>query len=231
MIRVLAIDGPAASGKSSTARAVARRIGWVHLDSGALYRGVTLVALELGGDPTPEAILARAGDRGLRLMVGEEGGEVELMLDGRPAEDRIRGPEVTAAVSRVSAIPAVRAWVNREQRRIVSEGQGTVVDGRDIGTVVFPDAPLKVFLDADPGVRARRRLLQRGEEPDPGVLARETDLLAGRDRADSGRKVAPLRPAADAVRLSTDTLTFEEQVGRIVALAREAGLSEGGQTG
>lgn len=220
---VVAIDGPSGVGKSTVARAVASALGVPYLDTGSYYRAVTHVALRAGVDPSDESgILDAVAAANFEVVDGA------LTLDGADISAEIRGPAVTAAVSTVAAHAAVRETVVEMQRDWAAAQDGSaVVEGRDIGTVVFPDAPLKVFLDADPGVRARRRLLQRGEEPEPGMLARETDLLAGRDRADSGREVAPLRPAADAVRLSTDTLTFEEQVDRILALAAEAGLSEG----
>jgi cytidylate kinase len=215
--RVIAIDGPAASGKSTTAAAVARELGALHLDSGALYRGLTAVALEL---PRRDAavIVGAAEARGLSLR--QAGEEVIPHLDGRPAEDRIRGPEVTRLVSEVSALAEVRAWVNARLREAVSQGTLVVMDGRDIGTAVFPDAPVKVFLTATPEARARRRLLQRGERPSPAEIAAEASALAERDRKDSAREVAPLRQAADAMLLDTTNLSFEEQVGEIVRLSR-----------
>ncbi|HEU5357480.1 MAG TPA: (d)CMP kinase, partial [Gemmatimonadales bacterium] len=161
-LRVIAIDGPSASGKSSTAQAVARALGLPHLDSGALYRGLALVALELGiagkvpaAEVPAEAILAEAERRKLELHPAA--GVIGVWLDGVDAEARIRTPEVTGAVSPVSARPAIREWVNARLRRAAAEAGGVVVDGRDIGTVVFPDARLKVFLTATPEARARRR--------------------------------------------------------------------------
>lgn len=225
--RIIALDGPSASGKSSTAAAVARAMGWVHLDSGSLYRGLTVVALDLVGDEkagsVPAArILGEAERRRLSLRV--ENREARVWLDDRPAGDRIRTADVTAAVSAVSALPPLREWVNRRQREVAEAGQGVVVDGRDIGTVVFPNAPLKVYLTASPETRAMRRLLQRGEGFDAGQLATETARLAARDSADSGRAVAPLKQADDALPLDGTGLTFEQQVEWIVARARERGL-------
>jgi len=221
---VVAIDGPAASGKSSTAAAVARRLGLVHVDSGALYRGVTRVALDLAGVGTDGAeLLAGAEARGLGLRLKPH--SVEVVLDGRPAEDRIRGPEVTAAVSAIAARPEVRDWVNRRLRALAGPGRVLVLDGRDIGTAVFPDAAVKVYLVASPEVRAGRRLRQRGDALDAAAVEDEAARIARRDAADSGRAVAPLKPAGDAVRLDTSELSFAEQVDRIVALVREAGLS------
>jgi cytidylate kinase len=225
MIPVVAIDGPAASGKSSTAAAVARRLGLLHVDSGALYRGVTRVALDLGPSAAPREILRAAEERGLTLRPGRTG--AELVLDGRPAEDRIRSAEVTASVSAVSALPEVREWVNVRLRGLAGPGRVLVLDGRDIGTAVFPDAAVKVFLVAAPEVRAGRRLRQRGEAVTPEQVATEADRIARRDQADASREVAPLKPAPDAVRLDTSALSFGEQVDRIVALVRQAGLPEG----
>lgn len=218
--RVLAIDGPAASGKSTTALAVARALDAVHLDSGALYRALTVVALEAGtGDPA--AILRRAEERGLGLVRQDRA--LVPVLDGRSAEPLLRDPAVNARVSALSARPAIRAWVNARLRE-AARAAGPVIlvlDGRDIGTAVFPDAPLKIFLTATPEARAGRRLRQRGETPSPERIAREAADLAERDRQDRARTTAPLRQAPDAILLDTTGLGFEEQVEAIVALARE----------
>jgi cytidylate kinase len=228
--RVIAIDGPAASGKSSTARAVAAALGFAHLDSGALYRGVTLVALReaaregIGEDAAireiePGAVLRCAEDRGLQLL--PDGAGFATYLEGEPVDLAIRSSEVTSHVSAVSAIPVVREWVNRYLRSIVRAGSDVVIDGRDIGTVVFPDADLKIFLTASPEARAGRRISQRGREVDPERLKSETAALAARDHADSTRDVAPLRKAPDAIELDTTALSFNQQVEGIVTLARE----------
>lgn len=244
-LKVIAIDGPAASGKSSTAAAVAAQLGWAHLDSGALYRAVTLAALDNLGDGGG----AGEGGRGAGARERSEAGSpwgaqqivaiaetlpVRLVLIGavfRPevagvdVGDALRSERVTQRVSEVAALRAVRHWVNGQQRdAVLRHSGGVVVDGRDIGTVVFPDAPLKVFLTASPEERARRRLAQRGGAVDPAELRREAAALAARDHADSTRAVAPLRAAADAVRLDTTVLSLEEQVNRVVALARERHL-------
>ncbi|HTS87130.1 MAG TPA: (d)CMP kinase [Gemmatimonadales bacterium] len=221
--RIVAIDGPSASGKSSTARAVAEQLGFAHLDSGALYRGVTLVALrdagaESGEPLDPNRILLAAERRGLALHFDGRG--FSVYLAGEPVDAAIRSAPVTATVSSVSALPEVREWVNERLRGLARAGQSLVVDGRDIGTVVFPDAAVKVFLTAAPRVRAGRRLAQRGEAGDPRQVAREAAVLAARDEADSQRAVAPLRRAEDAVVLDGTDLTFDQQVARIVALAR-----------
>jgi cytidylate kinase len=226
---VVAIDGPAASGKSSTARAVAEALGFSHLDSGSLYRGVTLVGLreaarrgKVGDDPLqvvgPEAILRAAEDRG--LVLHPDGAGFTAYLEGEPVETEIRSHQVTGQVSAVSAVPVVREWINSRLRAMVRAGRDVVVDGRDIGTVVFPDAELKIFLTASPEARAGRRVSQRGTPVDQDRLEAETAALAARDRADSSRTIAPLRAAADAVPLDTTTMTFEDQVRFIVELAR-----------
>jgi cytidylate kinase len=220
--RVIAIDGPAASGKSSTAAAVAHALGWAHLDSGALYRALTLAALDqLGAAGWSEPrILSLAEDLPVRLAFVD--GAFRPSVAGVDVEAQIRSERVTARVSELAALPAVRMWVNAQQRRAAAEHPaGVVVDGRDIGTVVFPDAPLKVFLVASAEERARRRITQRGEALDAGRLARESQALTARDDADAGRPVAPLSAAPDAVVLDSTRLSLVEQVARVVALARE----------
>ena len=227
-LRVIAIDGPAASGKSSTAAAVARGLGWAHLDSGALYRAVTLAVLDNLRDAgsgmrdawPAQQVVALAEDLPVRLVL--VGDAFRPTVAGVDVEETIRSERVTRHVSAIAAIREVRNWVNVQQREAVAGvPRGVVVDGRDIGTVVFPDAPVKVFLTASPEERARRRLAQRGSRIDPVELAREAQALAARDHADSTRPVAPLRAAADAVRLDTTDLSLDEQADRVVALARE----------
>jgi len=232
-LRVIAIDGPAASGKSSTAGLVAERLGWAHLDSGALYRALTLAALEerTGGRGRAGAGEGGEGWNASRILALAESLPVRLVRVGevfRPevagvdVEEAIRSERVTRYVSTVAAIPEIRTWVNAQQKRAVEGGggRGVVVDGRDIGTVVFPEAPLKIFLTATPDERARRRLSQRGEAVDGELVRRESQALAARDTADSNRPIAPLKPASDAVLLDTTALTLEQQVARVVELAR-----------
>ena len=227
-LRVIAIDGPAASGKSSTAAAVARGLGWAHLDSGALYRAVTLAVLDNLRDAgsgmrdawPAQQVVALAEDLPVRLVL--VGDAFRPTVAGVDVEETIRSERVTRHVSAIAAIREVRNWVNVQQREAVAGvPRGVVVDGRDIGTVVFPDALVKVFLTASAEERARRRLAQRGSRIDPAELAREAQALAARDHADSTRPVAPLRAAADAVRLDTTDLSLDEQADRVVALARE----------
>ena len=212
---VIAIDGPAASGKSSTAQWVAKVLGFRHVDSGALYRAATAACLRKGTGSegwTAAGVLAESG----RITLVPTATSFQPLVDGKPVEEEIRGAEVTRHVSRVAQIPAVRSWVNEQVRR-AAEGRDVVVDGRDIGTVVFPNATLKIFLVADPWERARRRLTQRlSRKPTAEEVAEETDRLVQRDSKDATQTVQ----AKDAVLLDTTYLTQPEQVERIVALAR-----------
>jgi CMP/dCMP kinase len=221
---IVAIDGPAGSGKSTTARRVAEQMGWLYLDTGAMYRAVAVAFLEAGVPFTDEAAAELLADLRLDLVPGAGG--FRVLLNGEDVTDRIRTPESSVAASRVSALPAVRERLVAEQRRIAGErraaGEGAVLEGRDIGTVVFPDAEVKVFLVADPGERARRRraeLSARGEAPSLAEVA--ADIVA-RDERDRTRAIAPLRPASDAVELDTTALSVEEQVQSVVELVRAA---------
>lgn len=211
---VIAIDGPAASGKSSTAHWVAERLGFRHIDSGALYRAATAAALrrEARGRWPEDFVLAAAGD--VRLVPNQMSFVAAIGSEAIDAE--IREAAVTQHVSHVATMPRVREWVNTVVRR-AAQGHDVVVDGRDIGTVVFPDADLKVFLVADPWERARRRLTQRlGRGPTDEEIAQETERLVQRDARDATQTVQ----ATDAVLIDTTYLTQEEQVERIVTLAR-----------
>lgn len=217
---IVAIDGPAGSGKSSTAKEVARRLGYLHVDSGAYYRALTYALLSSGvPEDRWDGLTTEDMDR---LQVrGERGeGAIRMRVGDSVVEEEIRTPEVNAGVSHVARIPAVRTWL-MGRFRALGESEDLVMEGRDIGTVVFPDAELKVYLAADPEVRARRRLLQQGvAEPGREDLLSEIDRLMARDRADSARATAPLRPADDAVHVDTTALTFEEQVAAILELVR-----------
>jgi cytidylate kinase len=206
---VVAIDGPAGAGKSTVARAAAERLGFTYLDSGAMYRAVALAAQD-GGD-ADVAALAEAAD----IRVGDR-----VLLDGEDVTNAIRTPEVTERSSRVSTDPEVRAALVRKQREMLAEGDW-VAEGRDIGTVVCPDAAVKVFLTARPEVRARRRADQFGEDY-ATVLAD----LAVRDRRDMEREHSPLVPAPDAVPVDTSDLDLDgvlEQIETLVVEAREIG--------
>ena len=210
---VIAIDGPAGAGKSSVARAVAEELGFTYLDSGAMYRCVALAALEQGvGLDDPEALGALAAG----LEIGLDGRRVTL--GERDVSDAIRQPDVTAAASRVSVHPSVREALVARQRRLIAAGS-YVAEGRDIGTVVSPEAPLKVFLTASDEERARRRAAETGEDVE-SVL----DAQRRRDARDTEREHGALRAAEDAVELDTTGFSLAEVVGRVVALARERGL-------
>jgi cytidylate kinase len=212
---VIAIDGPAASGKSSTAQWVARRLASRHVDSGSLYRAATAAALRTGAPPeswTPEDVLAAAR----MVTLDPEEAEIAPRLDGQDASAEIRGAAVTAAVSRVARMLPVREWVNGQVRAIAG-AHDVVVDGRDIGAAVLPEAQLKIYLIADPWERARRRLMQRlNRAPTDEDVAEETDRLVQRDAQDALQTLQ----ASDAVLIDTTYLTQEEQVERIVALAK-----------
>ncbi len=212
---VIAIDGPAASGKSSTAQWVAEELGYRHVDSGSLYRALTAALLRQGAPPerwTPSLIMTQ----GERVSLRAERTAFTALIDSTSVEEELRSGLVTAHVSLVAQVPEARRWVN-ERVRQTARAHDVVVDGRDIGTVVFPDAPLKVFLVADPWERARRRLTQRlGRRPAEEEIAAETDLIVQRDAKDATQTVQ----AKDAVLLDTTYLTQAEQVERIVALAR-----------
>ena len=216
---LITIDGPAGSGKSSAARAVAERLGIVNLNTGAAYRAVALLALREDIDLDDGAALAAAAGR---IVLEVEG----VRLDGEPVlEPALRTPEVSAAASKVSVHREVREVllsVQREAARRAREEGGAVVEGRDIGTVVLPDAELKVFLSASSEERARRRAVQSGRESE---LERIHKAMSLRDRQDSERQTSPLKPAPDAVVLDTTALSLEEVVARILDLAR--GLQRG----
>ena len=212
---VIAIDGPAASGKSSTAQMVADKLGFLHVDSGSLYRAATAAILREERDPsrwTEQAVLEAA--RPVELRAART--SFYPILDGRAIEDEIRGADVTRHVSRVAQMPRVRDWVN-EKVRGAADSRNVVVDGRDMGTVVFPDADLKIFLVADSRERALRRLRQLGTPTSEQLLDDETIRIKERDARDAKQTV----PAAGAVTIDTTALTQAEQVAQIVALSKE----------
>ena len=215
MPRVIAIDGPAASGKSSTAQWVASELGYRHVDSGALYRAATVAALRSGRAPeewTSNDVVQAASV--ITLAAGHP--SFLPQIDGESIEEDIRSPDVTRHVSRVAQMQAVRRWVNARVRAVAAEFD-VVADGRDMGTAVFPDADLKIYLVADPWERATRRLTQRlGRRPTDEEIAEETDRIVHRDAADATQS----QQARDAVLVDTTYLRQPEQVERIVALAR-----------
>jgi CMP/dCMP kinase len=215
----IAIDGPAASGKSTTAKLVAQRLGYLHLDTGAMYRAITLGVMNQHIDVTArERVQAFA--QAANLVVEARGSRGNrILLNGKDVTAEIRSPEVTNNVSTVSSYEAVRSVLVREQRKLAAQG-GIVLEGRDIGTVVLPDADLKIFMNAAVSERARRRkkeLLTAGIEVGDEDVVKE---IEERDRKDSTREVSPLKEAPDAVRLDTSSLTIEEQVDFIVARAQ-----------
>lgn len=210
---VIAIDGPAGAGKSTVARALAERLDFTYLDSGAMYRCVALAALERDADLDDGAKL---GKLAAALAIDLDGERV--WFDGRDVGEEIRAPRVTEASSRVSVHPGVREAMVAEQRRLIAAGR-YVAEGRDIGTVVSPEAPLKVFLTASAGERARRRAAQIGEDAD-SVLAAQRE----RDARDEGREHSALRAAEDAVEIDTTGVSLDEVVDRVEELARERGL-------
>jgi cytidylate kinase len=211
---VIAIDGPAGAGKSSVARAVAAELGFTFLDSGAMYRCVALAALEGGTDPDDGAALGRLAT-GLEIRF--EGARV--LLGERDVSAAIREPEITTTASRVSVHPAVREAMVARQRNMIAAGR-YVAEGRDVGTVVAPEAPLKVFLTASEEERARRRSAQTGQDRE-SVL----DAQRRRDARDTEREHGALRAAEDAVEIDTTGLNLEEVVARVVGLARDRGLA------
>jgi cytidylate kinase len=210
---LIAIDGPAGAGKSTVARALARELGYTYLDSGAMYRSVALLWLQAPGREPAE--LARAAR--IELVPGD--GPPRIVLDGRDVTDEIRAPEVSEAASTVAADPGVRAALVARQRELIADGDW-VAEGRDIGTVVSPDAPLKVFLTADAGERARRRAADTGEE-----LGLVLDAQTARDARDRERDHGALRLADDAVEIDTTGMSVDAVVERIAGLARDRGLA------
>jgi cytidylate kinase len=225
----IAIDGPAAAGKSTIGGLLAERLGYLLLDTGAMYRAVTWVALEQGVDSADEegiTALARSIEMSITRPTVDDGRQYTVLVDGGDVTWDIRRPEVDKNVSPVSAYPGVRQVLTEQQRRIAEQG-GVVMLGRDIGTVVMPDADLKIFLDASPEERARRRyleLLERGEEADYAEILRD---MKRRDRIDSSRAVAPLRAAEDAIRVDTDNLSIDEVLDMVERLVEEAGSPSG----
>lgn len=220
---VIAVDGPSGSGKSTVARGVARALGLRYLDTGAMYRAVTWAALQQGVDPADAAAIGDLATT-VRLEMGTDPSAPSVSVDGADASVAVRTEAVTAAVSAVSAVPAVRTAMVRRQRELIGSG-GIVVEGRDIGTTVAPDATLKIFLTADPAARARRRGLEiAGETLDAAVLDRTREDLLRRDAADAGRTASPLTQAADAVVVDSTDLGPDDVVARVVELLQVDGV-------
>ncbi|HEY2670357.1 MAG TPA: (d)CMP kinase [Rugosimonospora sp.] len=209
---VVAVDGPSGSGKSTVSRRLAAELHAGYLDTGAMYRAVTLAVLAAGADPADtEAVAKIAGE--VTLDSGTDPGHPYIRLNGDPVDGEIRGPEVTGAVSAVSAVPQVRALMVARQREIIADADRIVVEGRDIGTVVAPDADVKVYLTASADTRAQRRSAEHDTD-----LAATAAAMARRDALDSGRAADPLAQAPDAVVLDTTELGIDEVVNRLVDL-------------
>ncbi len=217
--RVIAIDGPAGSGKSTTAKAVAARLNLAHIDSGSLYRAVTLAGLD--ADVAVEGDLLVAVAKAKRVELRQVEGRLRPIVAGVDVSKAIRSSRVTEHVAAVSALPAVRTWVTDALRQAVARHpRGAVADGRDVGTVVFPDAVLKIFLTAAVGERALRRALEEGLDMAADRLEQLTGDIERRDAMDSTRLISPLKEAADAVRIDTTGLTFDEQVEAVMERAK-----------
>ena len=216
---VIAIDGPSGVGKSTAARAVAQRLGYLYVDSGAMYRAVALRVWEEGINPL-NAPAVNALTANLQVDLEPTDGGVRVLLDSRDVTDAIRRPEISLAASQCAMIPEVRKLLVAQQQRIGSAG-GVVMEGRDIGSVVFPNAELKIFLDADFEERARRRHEQHLEQGIPSSLDMTRKEVEERDRRDRERKVSPLVQAPDAVYLDTTAMTVDEVVGVIVRLVEK----------
>jgi cytidylate kinase len=216
---VIAIDGPAASGKTTTSKLTARRLGYLHIDTGAMYRAMTLKILETGVDINDTGAVAKvAATTAIRLE--RSGDDHKVLLDGADVTAKIRSQAVTRNVSAVSMLKDVRDVMVREQRRMGADG-GIVLEGRDIGTVVFPGADLKIFMIADVAERARRRKLELEREGQAVAIEDLVRDIDERDRKDSQRDISPLMRAEDAIVLDTSALTIEQQVDFIVGKAEE----------
>ncbi|MDP4015326.1 MAG: (d)CMP kinase [Candidatus Nanopelagicales bacterium] len=224
---VIAVDGPSGSGKSSVSRGVAERFEMAYLDTGAMYRAMTYWMLEHGVDPSDEsAVTAQCGRA--EIVSGTDPANPAIVVDSHDVAEAIRTPEVTASVSAVSAVPAVRERMVRMQREVaaaqLSAGRGIVVEGRDIGSVVLPDADLKVYLTADPVVRAARRAAEDATRAHgSGGLPATEESIRRRDALDSTRTVSPLVAAPGSVHVDATYLTLEETINTVADLVRAAG--------
>ncbi len=215
----IAIDGPAGAGKSTIARALAAQIGFIYVDTGALYRTVGLFMLRAGVDPADaEAVVPRLNGVQIALTFSE--GEQHVLLSGEDVSEAIRTPEVSMAASAVSAIPAVRAFLLSLQKELAA-ANNVIMDGRDIGTVILPDAQLKIFLTASPQARAQRRFAQLQEKGEAVSYDEVLRDIQKRDEQDMTRAAAPLKPAPDARLVDTSDCTLEESIARVRELVRD----------
>lgn len=219
---VIAIDGPAGAGKSTVAQRLAARLGLSYIDSGATYRAAALKVLEDGVSPDDEpGVISSVNSADIRLRAADSC--FCVLLGGKDVTGKIRTPEVTLAAAKVSRVPEVRTKLVSLQRRLAGEG-GVVMEGRDIGTVVFPKAPLKIFLTASRGERARRRLTDEAAKGRQATLEQTASEIGSRDELDAGRTVSPLVAASDACRIDSTGMTAEDVVDKIVSLAKERKL-------
>ena len=221
---VIAIDGPAGAGKSTVAQKVAARLGLTYVDSGATYRAFALKVLQSGVAPDDAPMVAKLVAE-TDIHIARDGLQFRVSIDGQDVTDKIRTPEVTLASAKVSCLPEVRAKLVAVQRGC-AVGRGVVMEGRDIGTVVFPDAPLKVFLQADPVERARRRLKQDSKKGRSATLEQTAEEIALRDQLDAERKISPLVAAPDAIKIDSTGLAADQVVEQIVELVRKKQLAE-----
>ncbi|MEJ2758793.1 MAG: (d)CMP kinase [Anaerolineales bacterium] len=227
LFKTIALDGPAASGKSTVGQMLAKELGFLFFDTGVMYRAITLAALEAGISVKNEAACTQLAEHtqiDVRPSSNEDGRSNDILIDGVDKTWEIRTPKVDANVSIVSAYPGVRAALTKKQRKIGQRGEVVMV-GRDIGTVVMPDAPLKIFLDASAEERARRRYQERLDRGEPANYEQVLDIVKQRDQIDSTRDVAPLRAAEDAEIIFCDFINAKEVFDMIMKLAKEKGIA------
>ncbi len=218
---IVAIDGPVGSGKTTSSKMVAEELGFTYVDTGAMYRAVTVAVLDRGIDPSDEVSVDGILDNIDVVLARDESGQ-KTLLDGADVSERIRDRDVTAAVSHVSAMKSVRGRMTAMQRSLGAEG-GIVMEGRDIGTVVFPDAEFKIYVDASVEVRAERRYRELNAKGVAVELDKLVEEIKERDRLNSEREIAPLKKADEAIVLDTSGMSLDEQVAAIVAIVRGEG--------
>ena len=211
---IIAIDGPAGSGKSTSAKLIAKKLGYLYIDTGAMYRAITFLASENGAIKDEAKIIELA--RNSKIELKYNNGEIVVMLNDRDISEEIRSSQVNASVSNVSKISAVRKLLVEKQREMGEKGHGIVMEGRDIGTVVFPEADVKIFLTASLDIRANRRVKEYAEKGSEVVIEEIKNNLSSRDKIDSSRDDSPLTKAPDAVAIDTTSITIDEQVNLIL---------------
>jgi len=217
---IIAIDGPAGSGKSTSAKLIAKKLGYLYIDTGAMYRAITFLALENGVIDDELKIFELA--RTCKIDLSYDDGEVIVLLDGRNISSEIRSPEVNSHVSDVSKISKIRKLMVEKQREMSRKGTGVVMEGRDIGTVVFPDADVKIFLTAALETRANRRVNEYYEKGSSVLIEDVKNNISKRDKIDSSRNDSPLIKAPDAVEVDTTNVTIDEQVNLILEVVKKA---------